>query len=301
MTIQHGTEPRAANGMTKRTPATPIGDLPGKLPNVQLSDDLNAAELAKSVLTRLPFLSAADFTEEAVWRDSLALTGTFRTFNTRTSVFQAWRETSEEHTPVDFQMVPGTARIFRVGSSSSWIDARFTFRTTTGVPRVTCSGFLSIVPDVHGSWKIWMLRTILEQIEGAGDVDQLAPALSNGAPGNLKNGMMTNGTSPQYFDCIVVGGGQAGLGVGGRLHALGVSYLIVDKHAIVGDSWDTRYDSTKRELDPFLQIGTKTNPTSSYRSGIWSDLFSEARSTLLTSIQVIYHSIAPMTQAIQNF
>lgn len=300
MTIQQETEPRTAIGITRRTRAAPIGDLPGALPNVQLSDDLNSAELASSVLTRLPFLSAADFTEGAVWRASLALTGTFRTFNTRASVFQAWTETSEEHGPVDFQMVPGTARIFRVGSSSSWIDARFTFRTTTGVPRVTCSGFLSIVPDVHGHWKIWMLRTILQQIEGAGDVDQLAPALSNGAPEDLRNGPMTNGAS-QYFDCIVVGGGQAGLGVGGRLQALGLSYLIVDKHAIVGDSWDTRYDSTKRELNPFLQVGAKTNPTSSYRSGIWSDSISEASCPLLTSKQVIYHSTGPTTQAIQNF
>jgi cation diffusion facilitator CzcD-associated flavoprotein CzcO len=46
----------------------------------------------------------------------------------------------------------------------------------------------------------------------------------------------------------VVGGGQAGLGIGGRLQALNVSYLVVDKFGTVGDSWDSRYDSTKREL-----------------------------------------------------
>lgn len=47
------------------------------------------------------------------------------------------------------------------------------------------------------------------------------------------------------FDCVVVGGGQAGLGTGGRLKALGISYVILEKNVEVGDSWATRYDSTR--------------------------------------------------------
>jgi cation diffusion facilitator CzcD-associated flavoprotein CzcO len=43
----------------------------------------------------------------------------------------------------------------------------------------------------------------------------------------------------------VVGGGQAGLSMGGRLKALGIHYIVLDKHNEVGDSWKTRYASAR--------------------------------------------------------
>ena len=45
------------------------------------------------------------------------------------------------------------------------------------------------------------------------------------------------------LDVLVVGGGQCGLALGAQLSALGVSYLIVDKHPRPGDQWRSRYDS----------------------------------------------------------
>jgi cation diffusion facilitator CzcD-associated flavoprotein CzcO len=42
---------------------------------------------------------------------------------------------------------------------------------------------------------------------------------------------------------IVVGGGQAGLSIGARLHQLGIDTLIVDRHERVGDNWRKRYHS----------------------------------------------------------
>lgn len=252
MAIQNGLNGHVVNGGFKRTPATPIGDLPAALPQVNLPEDVNVTEIAAEFLPKLSSLTVDDFAESAFWRDSFALTGTFRTFSSRDLAFEAWKETSGKNGPVDFSLVPGAARVFRIPSVSSWVDARFTFRTTTSVPRLTCSGYISLIPDENGQWKLWLLRTILENIEGTGDVDNLAPQLSNDASNGESNGT-TSGDSKhdqddfQHFDCIVIGGGQAGLGIGGRLQAVGVSYLIVDKHPVVGDSWQTRYDSTKRK------------------------------------------------------
>jgi hypothetical protein len=239
----------------ERIPATPVAKLPGTLPNVQIADNIDAAEVAVAFISKLPTLVASDLTESALWRDSLALTGTFRTFYTGESVLRAWKTTGDRHLPTDFTFKPETAKIVRIGTVSSWVDAVFTFKTNGIEPRHTASGSVSLIPDGSGGWKLWMLCTMLEQLDGAGNVDFLLPS-----PSRKQNGSMSNGDSYQpshgtigdtfdemkHFDCIVVGGGQAGLGVGGRLQALNISYLIVDKNPEVGDSWNSRYDSTKR-------------------------------------------------------
>ena len=49
----------------------------------------------------------------------------------------------------------------------------------------------------------------------------------------------------ERFDVIVIGAGQAGLSVGYHLARLGVSFLVLDAHARVGDSWRTRWDSLR--------------------------------------------------------
>ena len=43
--------------------------------------------------------------------------------------------------------------------------------------------------------------------------------------------------------CLVVGGGQGGLGLGARLKRLGVPTIIIDKHPRPGDQWRSRYKS----------------------------------------------------------
>jgi len=43
--------------------------------------------------------------------------------------------------------------------------------------------------------------------------------------------------------CLIVGGGQGGLGLGARLRRLGVPTIIVDKHERPGDAWRRRYKS----------------------------------------------------------
>jgi putative flavoprotein involved in K+ transport len=43
--------------------------------------------------------------------------------------------------------------------------------------------------------------------------------------------------------CLIVGGGQGGLGLGARLKRLGVPTIIIDKHPRPGDQWRSRYKS----------------------------------------------------------
>lgn len=47
------------------------------------------------------------------------------------------------------------------------------------------------------------------------------------------------------YDTIIIGGGQSGLSVAGRLEALNVSYVLLEKRPEIGDVWVTRYDSLR--------------------------------------------------------
>jgi putative flavoprotein involved in K+ transport len=49
----------------------------------------------------------------------------------------------------------------------------------------------------------------------------------------------------EQYETIVIGGGQAGLAVGYHLKQEGRSFMILDRHERVGDSWRGRWDSLK--------------------------------------------------------
>jgi putative flavoprotein involved in K+ transport len=51
--------------------------------------------------------------------------------------------------------------------------------------------------------------------------------------------------SPEHFDVVVIGGGQAGLSVGYHLAKKGVRFVILDGNDRVGDSWRKRWDSLR--------------------------------------------------------
>lgn len=56
---------------------------------------------------------------------------------------------------------------------------------------------------------------------------------------------MTHGDTVEYFDAIVVGGGQAGLAVGSYLAKQHQRFVILDAGERVGDAWRERWDSLR--------------------------------------------------------
>lgn len=224
-----------------------FSSLPGSLPHVHIADDIDVVNIVKQVMSYFPTLTETNFTQDAIWRDSLALTGTFRTFYGAGNIAHAWYETSSLRSPVDFKFAPTSAHISRHGPYA-WIDVGFQFETAGSVPHTSCVGSISIVPTAEGDWKIWVLATIAENLVGFGDIRVLSPKATVSSPDIEAN----------EFEVVVVGGGQCGLAVGSRLQALGISYVVVDKFDEVGDCWKTRYDSMKC-------MSTQARGTSSFR------------------------------------
>ncbi|KAH6688097.1 dimethylaniline monooxygenase (N-oxide forming) [Leptodontidium sp. MPI-SDFR-AT-0119] len=211
-------------------------DFPCSLPTIPISSETDASTIALDFSKHLPHLEEHHFVQDAVWRDIFALTGTLRTFYSASSISEAWQETTKRAKAGSFVLDQNSARIVHLPQGSSWVETRFVF-ATNATPQTTCSGFMNLIPGSDGKWRIWVLRSILEHLK-SGDVDVLEPVVK-------ANGLPNGQQEPTHFDCVIIGGGQAGLSTAGRMKTLGISYVVMDKHQNVGDNWKTRYSSAR--------------------------------------------------------
>ena len=237
--------------------------LPCAIPVIPIEEDVQAETIGQQFVDSLPTLSPADLTPDAIWRDVLALTGTLRSFYGEDSISQAWTDVQSSRQVSEITFVPGSTKVVRLPVEGAWMEVMFNFRCGA-IPATTCAGFLSLVPDSQGAWHVWMIRTVLEGIDGCNNVDILQLSSSVAQSEDPMNGhaSKTNGTNGTvhltnpnsetnksdalaHFDCVIVGGGQAGLGTAGRLQALDVSHVVLETHSQIGDNWMTRYESAR--------------------------------------------------------
>jgi hypothetical protein len=248
---------KSSRNMARRE-AVSIASHKVSLPTIVIPPDTDHARVGREFITLLSSLQAADLTEEAYWRDLVSLTGTFRTFHTPARITAAWENLIHNQCACDFVPVPNGTSIDR-----NTVRAKFTFRTLSPESRpALCSGFMNIVLVGKGEWKIWVLCTMIEQVEGWPDVDVLtqtqSPSRYTGTAQSLSPLQAVNGHEENVsgqeekvngheekandasrdkvdVDCVVVGTGHAGLCLLGRLHVLGVSALGIERNASVGE------------------------------------------------------------------
>jgi hypothetical protein len=235
-------------------------DYPVSLPTEPINPETDTLAVARSFLPKFSILAAEHFDKDAVWRDMFTFTGTLRTFYSASTIDAAWRETSKNAKPGSFSVNAKSCRVVDTGHAC-YIQAIFPFETA-GSPALKAEAIVALIPDEKEGWKIWSLRTIIDQLKGEWNVDFMEPVKkATGTLNGVMNGIV-NGVSKlfdghdreDHFECVVVGGGQAGLSVGGRLQALGVKYVILDKHDQVGDSWGTRYNSARCKFLTLIPI-----------------------------------------------
>jgi hypothetical protein len=218
-------------------------DVPGSLPSDGIRPHLDLSTipfsgLAESILNNL---SGSAIDDDALWRDFLSMTGKIRTFFGSENIKEEWASYCQERLPRDFKAAGPS--ISRPTPNSSWIDVSFTFVTSQEGGLVgNCSGTISFVPGEDGAgWKVWMLRTMLECFQGCGHPDDPSPIF-------LMSSITANPSSQSehQVSVLIIGAGQMGLSLAGRLGALSISYLLLEKEAEIGYSWTGKYDGVRQ-------------------------------------------------------
>ncbi|PVH87542.1 FAD/NAD(P)-binding domain-containing protein [Cadophora sp. DSE1049] len=239
-------------------------DIPGGLPSDKIPKDFDISTVAFNDLTErvLDKLSESELDESALWRDHFSLAGAVRTFYGRDRIKNQWSSYSRERLPHSFKA--GRAMVLRPTPDSSWIDVSFTFLTIQRGDLVgNCSGTASFIPSESSQgWKLWMLKTVLENFEGFGSPDDPSPIFKEPEVTAEKDEQLEHEVA-----VLVVGAGQNGLSVAGRLGALGISYILLEKAPTIGFSWTGKYDAvrqhTVKEMNnlPFDRTYKASDPT----------------------------------------
>ncbi|KAF7310130.1 hypothetical protein MIND_00386400 [Mycena indigotica] len=179
------------------------------------------------------------FIPDSHWRDILALTWDFRTFNGRDAVQAFAADRLKLVDAGSIKPVPG-AMLMKPMPDLVWINAMFSFTTAQGI----AFGIVRLVPASATEWKAHVVFTNLENLKA--HPEQIG-ALRDGAP---NHGKWVSGREKALAayetespTVLVIGGGQSGLNLAARLKVLGVRTLIVEKNARIGDNWRERYEA----------------------------------------------------------
>lgn len=242
----------------QRTPLVHFDDIPGSLPTGFVPEDVNLDKVARGAIHKLNNLQQDYLTSNAIWRDLLSLTGSFRTFHSAARVYTLLTKLSQHKKRSIFRLYEGhQPRIGKGGRECSWVDVDVLFSAQHANLSQNCRGIVSIAFDPEtAEAKIWMLRTWLECFDGLGHPDILKTVSNqtNGATNGVTNGQEGLGSGvgrgddlsmEKQYSAIIIGGGQAGLSLAGRFNALGMKYLLLERHPNIGDQWRGRYDSLR--------------------------------------------------------
>jgi putative flavoprotein involved in K+ transport len=194
------------------------------------------ADFAASLDRRDVAAAVAMFDDDSYWRDLLPFTWNIKTLEGKSSIATMLEATLHEAKPGNW-LIEGDATVSD-GVTEGW----FTFETEAarGKGHIRLKG-----------GKCWTLLTTMTDLKGFEEKRGVTrdKGVEHGVIKDrrtwlerktLEEAELGYGTQPY---CVVVGGGQGGIGLGARLKRLGVPTIIVEKNDRPGDSWRKRYKS----------------------------------------------------------
>jgi putative flavoprotein involved in K+ transport len=208
--------------MSETTPTTQVADWLGALDQALTRGDAAAA--------------AALFNDESYWRDMVSFT---------------WNITTAEGKPKVREMIE---RAVLPAEPSAWsVDGE---ATEAGGVTEAWIRFETAVARGYGhlrlmGGKCWTLLTTMTELKGFEEAKGVSreKGVVHGADPARKTWLERRaqeeaelGHKTQPY-CVIIGGGQGGIGLGARMRRLGIPTIIVEKNARPGDSWRNRYKS----------------------------------------------------------
>lgn len=219
----------------------------------QRSKDDDADKIAKDFLPKLQsYIQGSGnvrdiFHEDSWYRDALALDWDLRTHHGPEKI-AAYIEKSTlkkgfENLRVTKKFLPKFVNPSNT-ADIEWVEFSTAFETSLA----RGSGMVRLTQDESGAWKCYLLYTAVDELKG--HEEPKGKRRPHGGKNTLKENGGANWLEKRQKDVefrdeepavIIIGAGQAGLGIGARLGQLGVKCLLFDKNDRIGDNWRNRY------------------------------------------------------------
>jgi len=203
-------------------------------PTAELSRWLSS--FADALAAGNAFAAADLFTAQSYWRDLIAFTWNIRTMEGRDEIAAMLEATLPSTRPERWRLDGEASEAD--GVISGWISFETALARGNGLVRLR-------------DGLCWTLLTAMTELKGHEERSGTRREMGaeHGVQRDRRSWLERRaaedaelGVSVQPY-CLIVGGGQGGLGLGARLRRLGVPTIIVDKHPRPGDAWRTRYRS----------------------------------------------------------
>ena len=176
------------------------------------------------------------FDDDCYWRDLVSFTWNIKTMEGKAQIADMLNTTLAQVKPSDWKLAEEATGDEAV--TEAWI----TFETAVSRGK----GQLRLK-----NGKCWTLLTTMVELKG--HEEKKGPARIKGvehdAKKNRENWAEARereakelGYKKQPY-CVIIGGGQGGIGLGARMRRLGVPTIIIEKNKRAGDSWRKRYKS----------------------------------------------------------
>jgi putative flavoprotein involved in K+ transport len=203
-------------------------------PTTQVADWLAALNTA---LTRGDAAAAAKlFNDESYWRDMVSFTWNIATAEGHAKVRELIERAVLPAKPSNWQLEGEATEAG--GVTEAWI--KFETAVARGYGHLRLMG-----------GKCWTLLTTMRELKGFEEAkgESRDKGVVHGADPNRKTWLERRaqeeaelGIKTQPY-CVIIGGGQGGIGLGARMRRLGIPTIIVEKNPRPGDSWRNRYKS----------------------------------------------------------
>jgi len=182
--------------------------------------------------------AAEMFQDQGYWRDLVSFTWNIKTLEGKDQVAEMLRQQLAAVRPRNWKLAEGEAPSEENGITTAWIEFETEVARGYGLLRLK-------------DGKIWTLLTTAAELKGHEEPRGFARPLGarHGAGKNRETWREERqreerelGSETQPY-CVIVGGGQGGIGLAARLRQLGVPTVILEKNERPGDSWRKRYKS----------------------------------------------------------